>query len=246
VKWGYGFLKLPKVALERTYISLPILKRSAAAGFSGAMKMQKGLLLPKMKKVFHKLGLHKPIAELNAVIQPSLTILDFSNFSCPNFLVGADNPHEADLEAVRFLGIPEPEYVRIGREIGVSARNYEVTGDSVTGRPAKQIEEEKGDPKKILGLRFWVSPRTCSMCRFLFQDIKQLGSGGFLQKAQMYGKLLGYALSGADIVLGYEDFAADSRKVICIGDCTKKMANERGFRHVGGCPPSKEDLVKSL
>jgi hypothetical protein len=105
--------------------------------------------------------------------------------------------------------------------------------------------EEKGE-KRFLRLQFQVSPRTCSMCRYLFQDVKHLGSGSFFQKAQMYGKLLRYALIGADIVLGYDDFAADSRKVICIGDCTKKMAHEKGYRHVGGCPPSKGDLLRLL
>ena len=54
VKWKHGIIQLPKLAFEKTYINLPILKTSSAAGISGAMKNQKGLLTPNMKKGFHK------------------------------------------------------------------------------------------------------------------------------------------------------------------------------------------------
>ena len=109
VVWKFGKLELPRVAFERTYINLPILKPSSACVISGALKNQKGLVLPAMKKHFHRLGLHEQIAELNTVVQPSLTIMDCSRFFGRNVLLSGDNCGEIDATACQLL-----EYRRAG------------------------------------------------------------------------------------------------------------------------------------
>ncbi len=94
--WKYGTIELPDLAFERTYISLPILKKSSAVLFSGAIKNQKGLLPAPVKKQFHRLGLHGPLAELTRIIQPSLTIMDGSNAFEEDLLMGGDDIIEMD------------------------------------------------------------------------------------------------------------------------------------------------------
>ena len=125
-------IQLPKLAFEKTYINLPILKISSAATISGAMKNQKGLLLPDMKKKFHKLDLHAPIAHLNNLIQPDLTIMDGINFFGKNILISGDNTYEIDSLSSKVLKIPKPEYLTIAKEIGVGNDDCKMLGDEIT------------------------------------------------------------------------------------------------------------------
>ena len=178
LRWEYGTLKLPKIIFDRTYISLPILKRSSAAVFSGAMKNQKGLILPKMKKAFHKIGLHKPLAELNKVIQPSLTIMDCANFSVETLFIASNNSYEADKVAIKFLGISEPDYFKIAMTLGIGNDDFNIIGDPI-GPAVLKKNFEDSTVKKFIRLKFRVSHQTCSMCRYLFQDMTNFKSGNY-------------------------------------------------------------------
>lgn len=246
VKWGYGSLMLPRIVLDKTFINLPILKRSSAAVFSGAMKNQKGLLLPKMKKAFHKLGLHKPLAELNKAIQPSLTIMDCANFASEDLFISANNTYEADMVAVKFLGIIAPDYLKIAQKFGIGNNDVNISGDQI-GKAVLKKPIEYNSFKKFLRLKFIVSHRTCSMCRYLFQDMKNYQFGNFFENLNFHLKLMLYAFYGAEIMLGCKsNVLTDSRNVICVGDCTRKLAKEQGYIHIPGCPPKKQVLLKTL
>lgn len=245
VKWKYGTLKLPKVAFERTYVNLPILKQSSAAVISGAMKNQKGLLLPEVKKAFHRWGLHEPIARLNALVRPDLTILDTSNLFRGDVLLAGDSTYEIDSLVTRILGIPEPGYLAAGREPGEQAE-FEVLGEKPETIDVMRMVESR-EYKNFLRLRLWSNPRACSMCRFLLQDVKRFrkeAPGASCRSAFKLGVL---AITGAELVYGFDPVVRpEYGKVICIGDCTKKLARERGYVHVPGCPPGREDLLNRL
>lgn len=246
IRWGYGLLKIPKIALCRTYINLPILKRSSAAVFSGAMKNQKGLILPKMKKAFHKIGLHRPLAELNYAIQPNLTIMDCANFSSNNFFIAANNTCDADVVAGKFIKCSVPEYLKIAKEMGIGNHELNIIGDPL-GNAVQKKPMEHNDVKRIFRLKFRVSHRTCSMCRYLFQDMKNIKNGNFFINFNFYLKLVTYAFTGAEIILGSKSAVPDNaRRVMCIGDCTRKLAKNNGYLHIPGCPPKKKDVFKML
>lgn len=246
VKWKYGTLKLPKIVLDRTYINLPILKRSSAAGFSGAMKNQKGLILPKMKKAFHKIGLHRPIVELNTAIQPNLTIMDCINYSSEDLFIAANNTYNADIIAARFLGAFMPDYLKIAEKIGIGKNDDLIAGEQI-GTSHLKSTLGNNEVKKIFRLRFKVSHRTCSMCRYLFQDLKNLKNGNLIKNFTFYLKIASYALTGAEIILGGKsDAPINVKRVICVGDCTKKLAKNNGYNHIKGCPPKKKDVLKLL
>ncbi|MDY7037223.1 MAG: DUF362 domain-containing protein, partial [Thermodesulfobacteriota bacterium] len=161
LKWKYGILRLPKIAFDKTYINLPILKSSSAAGISGAMKNQKGLLLPNMKKGFHKLGLHEPIAHLNKAVQPNLTIMDAANFFNDNVLIAGDNTYEIDRFATKHLRAPEPAYLRMSRELGVGSDNFTLLGEDMEELHSN-YEYQPYEYKKFLRIRLWSNPRACS------------------------------------------------------------------------------------
>ena len=244
VTWKFGKLELPKVVLERTYINVPILKPSSACVISGALKNQKGILLPTMKKQFHRLGLHEQIAELNTVVKPSLTIMDCSRFFGHNALISGDNCGEVDATACQLLNIDEPEHVRFSRSARVFATDYVVKGDKIklkrtSDRPV--VEEYKS-----LGrLRLWSNSQACTGCRYIFTDIQHnlLKRQNFLTGA----KLFFHSIKGAEIIMGLNpQWRKEHPTVICIGECTRRLAKEGGYIHVPGCPPRPGDLNEYL
>jgi uncharacterized protein (DUF362 family) len=244
VAWKFGRLELPRLALERSYINLPILKPSSACVISGAMKNQKGLLLPGMKKHFHRMGLHEQIAELNRVVRPALTILDGGRFFGPGRLVCGDNCGEIDALACEMLGIQPPEHVRLAQAAGIYAPGFAVTGARFAPNGAASHLAAR-EYKHIGRLRLWSNPSACTGCRYIFRDIKQ----NLLKprNALTAAKLLTYALSGAEIVMGSSpSWRKEHRTVICIGACTRRVAQEGGYIHVPGCPPTLQDLLDHL
>ena len=244
-KWKYGVLKLPKMVREKTYINLPILKQSSAAVISGAMKNQKGLLLPEIKKAFHRWGLHEPIAQLDAVIQPDLTILDTSNLFRGDILIAGDCTYEIDSLVVKLLGIPEPEYLEARRRIGISP-SFEIFGEKPESIEIKRLAEYR-EYRSLLRLRLWSNPRACSMCRFLLQDVARFKTSEPLASFVNAVKLGTLAITGAELVYGFDPVVRpEYKKIFCIGDCTKKLAKARGYVHVPGCPPRRKDLIRFL
>jgi uncharacterized protein (DUF362 family) len=244
VAWKFGKLELPCVALERTYINLPILKPSSACVVSGALKNQKGLVLPAMKKQFHRLGLHEQIAELNNVLQPSLTIMDCSRFFGRNVLISGNNCGEIDATACDLLGIEEPEHVQLSRSARVFTPGYSVKGDEIKIRRA--VDRLKVKQFKRFGrLRLWSNPQACTMCRYLFRDIQN----NLLKPENLLvgEKLLVHSIKGAEIIMGSDpQWRKEYDTVICIGVCTRRVAKEGGYIYIPGCPPSLSDLNKNL
>jgi len=245
VTWKFGELKLPSIALDRVYINLPILKYSSACVISGAQKNQKGLLLPGVKKQFHqRLGLHEPIAALNAAVKPSLTILDCSRFFGPNVFISGDNCGEIDATACDLLGIEQPEHVRLAGSAQVFAAGFAVHGDRshikrIAARP------EAKEAKCVGRLRLWSNSRACTGCRSIFSDMKRDVSKPRNLRAK--AKLAAHSIRGAEIVMGSSPYwRREHKTVICIGSCTKRLADENGYIHVPGCPPTLDDFYDYL
>lgn len=244
ITWKFGELKLPCVALERTYINLPILKPSSACVISGALKNQKGLLLPATKKRFHHLGLHEPIAELNTAVHPSLTIMDGSRFFGRNVLISGNNCGEIDATACHLLGIDEPDHIQFSRSAGVFAPGYSVKGDRISLKRAASRPTLK-EFKRFGRLRLWSNPQACTMCRHMFRDIQHSLLKG--HNLTVGAKLLALSITGAEIIMGSNPkWRKKYDTVICVGACTRRVAKEGGYIHVPGCPPSSSDFFDSL
>lgn len=245
IPWKYGVLELPRVIFERFYLNLPILKASTAANLSGAMKNQKGLLTPEMKKRFHLLGLHAPIAELARTIRPDLTIMDGHNFFRGNVFIAGDNLVAIDQLATKLLKIEEPEYLTISKKLErENTRDVAYNSSFITLTKQPQAQ---GRYKQRFNLRLTTNPRACSMCRLSFRNLGLMTPGNFYSTLKIYGKLLKYAIKGTDFVFGslpeYDDCG---RTVVCFGNCTQKLAKAKGYRHIPGCPPTRKELEEYL
>ena len=245
LQWKYGTLEIPQIVFDKTYISLPILKASSAAVMSGAMKNQKGLLTPSMKKKFHRWGLHGPIAELSQAVRPSITIMDGSSFFRGNVLIAGNNLYEMDKLVAELLDLGEPEYLKEAEAYESREADHRIEGYDLL--QPKAIKRGKEAFKKFLGMRFWTSPRACSMCRMCLNHLLRLQVREIGRSFPIYGKLAQYAVKGADFVFGLRpQFEPKSRNVVCFGDCTKELAHENGYLHIPGCPPTKEGILKHL
>lgn len=242
--WKFGKLKLPNIVLDRTYINLPILKPSSACVISGALKNQKGLLLPAVKKQFHRLGLHEQISELNTIIQPSLTIMDCGRFFDRHVLISGNNCGEIDATACYLLDIKEPEHVQLSRNTRVFEPGSLVMGDRDFKR-RKSMRPEVNEYKHIGRLRLWSNPQACTMCRYLFHDLQH----GLLKGQNLLGgvKLLTLSLKGAEMIMGSNpEWRKEYDTVICVGVCTRPVAEDGGYIYIPGCPPCPDDFYNHL
>ncbi len=244
IPWKFGKLELPVIVLERTCINLPVLKPSSACVISGALKNQKGLVTPAMKKHFHRHGLHPQIAELNAAFRPSLTIMDCSLFFGRSVLISGNNCGEIDATACQLLGIEEPEHVQLARSAGVFGDGFSVNNENVNLKRTSAHPVVK-DFKRLGRLRLWSNPLACTMCRYIFREIRQNLINPQNIPAEM--KLLALSLKGAEIIMGTNpQWRKEYQSVICFGNCTRSTARENGYIYIPGCPPTINDLYENL
>ncbi|HUI90881.1 MAG TPA: DUF362 domain-containing protein [Chitinivibrionales bacterium] len=240
VEWKYGRISLPSIALTRLYISLPILKLNSAAGISGAMKNQKGLVSAAMKKQFHRMGLHEPLAELNNVIQPHLSIVDCArHFTGPLFLAGLGTA-ELDSYIVNLLGIAPPENIRLAR---AGAPPPVVLGDTPF-RPRSSYKNLYRPFKRFLRLRIWSGAGACSLCRRRLTEMKSPGLPFRRFGLTTAIKLAALMAGGGDIIVGSEQRQVQgAKRIICFGECAKKALGGECDDCIPGCPPSFENLA---
>jgi hypothetical protein len=83
------------------------------------------------------------------------------------------------------------------------------------------------------------------MCRYLFHEIKHDALKPHDLSAKV--KLLAYSIKGAEIVMGsHPKWRKEYSTVICVGNCTRRVAKEGGYVHIPGCPPTLDDLYDNL
>lgn len=244
IKWKFGKIDLPDIAFDRIYINFPILKPSSACIISGALKNQKGLLIPFMKKHFHRLGLHEQIAELNAVVKPALTLMECRNFFGKYDFISGDNCGEIDATVCELLKIEEPEHIVCSRSANVFSSGFSVTSDATFKRNRSKKPSIK-DFKRIGRLRLWSNSQACTMCRYLFTDIQQNILDPHYSSVGL--KLLAKSVQGAEIIMGLNpDWEKEYDTVFCIGNCTRNIAKKGGYTFIPGCPPTMDDLNENI
>lgn len=136
----YGEMKVEvsRRALGLDYlINLPLIKGHCQTKLTCALKNMKGLISDKEKRRFHTLGLHRPIAYLNRMISPHLTIADgtctdpgFEEGGNPvrlNTMVAGFDSVLIDAYAAGLIGLKPKDigYIGIAEKIGVGSADLE-------------------------------------------------------------------------------------------------------------------------
>ena len=223
-------------------INVPVLKGHCQTKLTCALKNLKGLIPNKEKRHFHTMGLHEPIAHLNAYLQQDFIVvdnicgdLDFEDGGNPvvmNRILAVTDPVLCDAYVCRFLNyeIKEVPYILMAEKLGVGSADIEhaVIKSCGTQTPtdAAILEVRK---RKIVELLDAVEEvESCSACYgYLMPALDRLKEEGLLKKLDT--KIaIGQGFRGKSGTLG-------------IGNCTAKFAC-----HLKGCPPTETEIYEFL
>jgi hypothetical protein len=215
------------------------------------------MLSEEHKKLDHHLGLHEPLVEQAKLRPPDLIVLDGivgvegdgplnGRPVRSGFVAVGANMLEVDAAAARVMGF-EPssiKHLRIAAEQGLGAIDPEVIGE-VAVRPFRPANEEFG---RVMNIYSWRDCTACSMCIDSFSAGVRLAVAEPRYWLTLVPKLVFWGFFGKlHIIQGREArLPTVPGRVICLGRCTKGLAEREALIHLPGCPPSARDVAETL
>lgn len=215
-------------------VNLPLIKGHCQTKVTCALKNMKGIIPDKEKRRYHTLGLHEPIAHLNRMIRPTLTIADGiwtdpgfeegGNPAIGNVMAAGSDSVLIDAYAAKRLGYRADEigYIRIAERLGLGSSDLNSAEIVELGGMQTQDAATSGVPKEVTNR---IDARgACSACyASLVSALTELGE-----------------TAEHTIVCVGQNFKGQSGKLGC-GDCTAQFEIS-----IKGCPPKQEDIVQFL
>ena len=220
-------------------INVPVLKGHCQTKITCALKNMKGLLPDTEKSRFHQLGLHKPIAHLNAKIRQDFIVvdhicgdLDFEEGGNPvvrNCIMAGRDPVLIDSYVCHLMHYTPDDvpYVRMAEQLGVGTADLETA--EIFNLSEGREDEELPRERRILDVSYAVNEvDSCSACYgSLIPALFRLKEEGLLDSlTEQIG--IGQGLRGKTGALG-------------VGRCTKDF----DFC-IMGCPPKEEKIYQGL
>ena len=237
-------------------INVPVVKGHGQTRVTCALKNMKGLIPNSEKRLFHKRGLHQPIAHLSTVLRPDFIVIDHicgdpeledgGNPLEADCIMTALDPVLTDAYACRILGYETDDvpYIRMAEQLGTGSSDLKKCRVTV-------LDPDNGSEKIYSGLTLDPKEIRRSPTDFLLdvaQAVEEADSCsacyGNLTPALMRLKEEGMlenlmeALPGR-ICIG-QGFAG-KKGMFGIGNCCR---NFRQF--IPGCPPDEERIYREL
>ena len=220
-------------------INVPVLKGHCQTKVTCALKNLKGLLPNKEKSRFHRMGLHKPIAHLQAGIRQDFIVvdhicgdLDFEEGGNPvvrNIVMAALDPVLVDSYACHLMGysVDEVPYIRYAEALGIGSTDLSKAEIVLLDDDGSAEELPRKD--KVLDVSYAVEEvDSCSACyASLIGAMQRLKEEGLLEKLTVPVGI-GQGMQGKSGALG-------------IGRCTKDFDVS-----IRGCPPKEEQVYQEL
>ena len=256
--WRYGTLGVP-VLLEDAdlYVNVPKLKTHGYTTLTLSIKNHKGMLSEADKKLNHHLGLHQPLVEQAKLRPPDLVVLDGvvgvegdgplnGKPVRSRILAVGTNMLEVDAAAARLAGF-EPrdiKHLSIAEAEGLGSMDPEILG-SAPRRVFAPANEEYG---RVMNIYSWRDCTACSMCIDSFSAGVRLAAARPRYWLTLVPKLFYWGFLGKlHIIQGREArLPGVAGRVVCLGQCTKELAEREGLVHLPGCPPSGRDVAEAL
>ena len=233
-------MEISETILDADFIiDIPVLKGHCQTKMTHAMKNLKGCISDRSKRDFHKEGLMKPIAALNMLIRPDLTIvdsicgdLDFEEGGTPvetDRMMLSEDPAALDMLGASLMGYSPKDIGYIQIAAGYSGRSLNLENIDIIqlNNPATGNIRPRGT---VSHLASYTAPdEACSACyAALIHAIKRLEEEGDIGKLGSRKVAVGQGWKGKKMELGS-------------GLCCK------GAEHAAiGCPPSASDILSML
>jgi uncharacterized protein (DUF362 family) len=222
-------------------ISLPVLKGHCQTAMTCALKNMKGCLSDKSKRMFHSLGLHKPIAALNAIRCADLVIvdslngdLDFEEGGNPvktDRMFAARDSVLCDSFGAQLLGfeLKDIPYIQLAENLGVGSADLTKARFIQLNEPENDLDARPSGEVAYLA-KHTLQKDACSACYGnLIHALKRLDEVGRLKNLE----------SKICIGQGYKG-ETDPGKV-GVGVCTRGLG-----KSLAGCPPKAIDMIQFI
>jgi hypothetical protein len=262
-----GVLAIPSVVLDADlFINVAKLKTHNRTKVSLCMKNQWGLLSAEDRKMYHRLGLHEPIAKLALAVRPHLAIIDgiiglegngpLNGISRKaGVLLMGSNLVETDIVGSRLIGEEPREVIHLQQAVaaGLATWDVEVKG-ALQARLVQRFEPAPLSVKKKGGFHLWRNHRACHLDDESFQAAIRLARRT-PQYWMFFAKLAYFSAFGRiDLVRGRGARmppAAPRQRIILSGDCSRALIKPGdnlppNVIHIPGCPPDPEAIVKAI
>ncbi|MDR2571386.1 MAG: DUF362 domain-containing protein [Oscillospiraceae bacterium] len=235
---GYE-IKVCNEALNTDFlINIPVLKAHCQTRLTCCLKNLKGCIPDSEKRRFHTLGIHKPVAVLNALIKTGYCVVDgicgdltFEEGGTPvesNRIIAGRDPLMIDSLCAELIGYhpDEIEYLSYGKKIGLG--NY-YTNDTKT-------VELNAQNKYSADIR---SIRTADKYKSIINEDAAC-SACYSSLIYALHRQRGRVNTSDKIHIG-QGFKQKNGQGIGIGTCTKGFS-----KNVPGCPPKATEIIKAL
>jgi uncharacterized protein (DUF362 family) len=260
--WDHGELELPEELLKSdVYINVAKMKTHFHVGVTLSIKNQQGLLRPEAKKANHReYDLHESLVSIAKVVQPDLNIVDAiesmegegptsGKKKVTHAMVYGDNIYETDIACCQFMGISPAQIRYLHYAIKENLWNSEpdIRGDAFAAhRTCFEMPSPK--PKKILNFYSWKNYRACAEDEHSFEEAIHLALIKPKYWFTFFPKFIYFVLFQKFHLLRGKKakLPEDAGRILCIGDCCRKVASENGDYHVPGCPPKPEDILETI
>jgi uncharacterized protein (DUF362 family) len=260
--WDYGTLDLPVAAVQSDlYINVPKMKTHFHTGVTLSIKNQQGLLTPAAKKATHReYDLDPGLVSIAKTIRPHLVVVDGIDAmegegptkgvkKHTGVLVYGDDMLETDIACCAFMGLSglTIRHLKCAAEQGLGRVEPEIIGAAFASlRTSFVMPSPK--PKQLLNFYSWKNYRACAEDEHSFEEAIHLAMVTPRYWFTFFPKFLYFAALGRFHLLRGKSarFPDAPGRVLCIGDCCRKVAEERGTSFVPGCPPKPEDIVETI
>jgi uncharacterized protein (DUF362 family) len=235
-------MEISETILETDFlISLPVLKGHCQTAMTCALKNMKGCLSDRSKRMFHSLGLHKPIAALNAIRCADLVIvdslngdLDFEEGGNPvktDRMFAARDSVLCDSFGAQLLGfeLKDIPYIQLAEKMGVGSSDLSKARFIQLNEPTSDQEARPSGEVAYLA-KHTIPKSACSACYGnLIHALKRL------DEVDRLGNLETKICIGQ----GYKG-EVDPDK-IGVGICTRGLG-----KSLAGCPPKAIDMIQFI
>lgn len=223
-------------ALAADYlINLPLIKGHCQTKLTCALKNIKGLISDKDKRRFHTLGLHRPIAYLNRMIAPHLTIADGTctdpsfeeggHPECLNTMIAGTDSVLIDTFAAGLIGLKPKDigYIGIAETLGIGSADLAKAQIVHLGEGSAQAADGRNDVLERAKAHICAN-EACSACY-----------------ANLLSALMRFDTLADDLQISVGQGYKGKRGQLGCGGCTA------GFDHsIKGCPPRADQIFYAL